>query len=265
VQKDITNFTLMGHSLGGFLSAKYTLKYPTHVKALALISPVGLPSPPTGVDKESDPIELSKRLAIIQAAWAANVTPQGILRVMGPRGRSFVKSIVNRRFRGSENINWTSEEVDIMTDYLYHISAADASGEYAMNSLLAPVYYIDKKPQKEDRKTEFSKKPSPNRSHQEVRVRGGVYAREPLLGDIAEAFGRRSTMIKQIPLLVMFGDKDWLAYEEAHDDVRKLVDRDGVNARLDIIKNSGHHLYLENPSDFFESLHKWENDQCQIK
>lgn len=250
----------MGHSLGGFLSTKYALKYPTHIKALALISPVGLPSPPTGVDEESNPIELSKRLAFIQAAWAANVTPQGILRVMGPRGRNFVKSIVNRRFRGSENINWTSEEVDIMTDYLYHISAADASGEYAMNSLLAPVYYIDKKHQKESRKTEFSK-PSPDGSHQQVRIRGGVYAREPLLKDIAEAFGYRSNTTKPIPLLIMFGDKDWLAYEEAQEDIRKLVDRDGVNVRLDIIKNSGHHLYLENPSDFFDSLNKWENDQ----
>ena len=29
---DITNFTLIGHSFGGYVSAKYTLKHPEHVK-----------------------------------------------------------------------------------------------------------------------------------------------------------------------------------------------------------------------------------------
>jgi cardiolipin-specific phospholipase len=242
----------MGHSLGGFLSAKYTMKYPSHVHSLALISPVGLPCPPQHVDKN---FAIPSRLALIQTAWAANFTPQTILRFMGPRGRKFVKSVVQRRFRGSESVNWNSEEVDIMTDYLYHISAAYPSGEYAMNSLLAPVYYEDNKPPN-DRKSEFSKSPE---SRQSNRIRGGVYAREPLLQDIANTFGVNCKNAKgQIPLLIMFGDKDWLWYEEVQEDVQKLVEKDRVNVKLDIIKNSGHHLYLENPSDFHNSIRSWK-------
>ena len=46
-KKGITNFVLAGHSLGGYLSAKYAIKYPTHLKGLILVSPVGIPSHPS--------------------------------------------------------------------------------------------------------------------------------------------------------------------------------------------------------------------------
>jgi cardiolipin-specific phospholipase len=39
--------TLIGHSLGGYLSAAYTLKYPSRVDRLILISPVGIPPNPS--------------------------------------------------------------------------------------------------------------------------------------------------------------------------------------------------------------------------
>ena len=41
-----TPFVLAGHSMGGFFSMCYTLKYPQHVQKLLLISPVGIPEKP---------------------------------------------------------------------------------------------------------------------------------------------------------------------------------------------------------------------------
>lgn len=38
----ITDFNLVGHSLGGYISAKYTLRYPQYVKKLSLWSPLGV-------------------------------------------------------------------------------------------------------------------------------------------------------------------------------------------------------------------------------
>lgn len=45
-EKNLTSFVLAGHSLGGYLSGRYALKYPTSLTGLVLISPVGVPKPP---------------------------------------------------------------------------------------------------------------------------------------------------------------------------------------------------------------------------
>ena len=38
---DITNFHLIGHSFGGYLSGFYAMKYENHVKKLICLSPAG--------------------------------------------------------------------------------------------------------------------------------------------------------------------------------------------------------------------------------
>ncbi|KAI9867491.1 MAG: hypothetical protein M1813_009050 [Trichoglossum hirsutum] len=52
LQKDIDRFTLLGHSLGGYLAVAYALKYPGHLKKLILASPVGIPEDPYAVSAE---------------------------------------------------------------------------------------------------------------------------------------------------------------------------------------------------------------------
>ena len=47
---NITNFFMCGHSLGGFISTLYTIKYPHHVKKLFLISPIGFSEKPKDFD-----------------------------------------------------------------------------------------------------------------------------------------------------------------------------------------------------------------------
>ena len=39
-------FFLMGHSLGGYISIMYSLRYPVSIKKLILCSPVGVPKCP---------------------------------------------------------------------------------------------------------------------------------------------------------------------------------------------------------------------------
>lgn len=40
--KKIEKFTLMGHSMGGYLAASYSFRYPQHVEKLIMVSPVGV-------------------------------------------------------------------------------------------------------------------------------------------------------------------------------------------------------------------------------
>lgn len=46
VMKKIEKFTLLGHSLGGYMAVAYALKYPGHLNKLILASPVGIPEDP---------------------------------------------------------------------------------------------------------------------------------------------------------------------------------------------------------------------------
>lgn len=52
VQKKIERFTLLGHSLGGYLAVAYALKYPGHLNKLILASPVGIPEDPYAVNAD---------------------------------------------------------------------------------------------------------------------------------------------------------------------------------------------------------------------
>lgn len=46
VKRGIEKFTLLGHSMGGYMAVAYALKYPGHLNKLILASPVGIPEDP---------------------------------------------------------------------------------------------------------------------------------------------------------------------------------------------------------------------------
>ncbi|KAL8651961.1 MAG: hypothetical protein Q9226_004470 [Calogaya cf. arnoldii] len=50
VKRKIDRFTLLGHSLGGYMAVAYALKYPGHLNKLILASPVGIPEDPYAVN-----------------------------------------------------------------------------------------------------------------------------------------------------------------------------------------------------------------------
>ncbi|KAL9122134.1 MAG: hypothetical protein Q9187_001311 [Circinaria calcarea] len=49
IVRKIDRFTLLGHSLGGYMAVAYALKYPGHINKLILASPVGIPEDPYAV------------------------------------------------------------------------------------------------------------------------------------------------------------------------------------------------------------------------
>ena len=60
VKRNIDRFTLLGHSLGGYMSVAYALKYPGHLNKLILASPVGIPEDPYAVNADMpEPTESS--------------------------------------------------------------------------------------------------------------------------------------------------------------------------------------------------------------
>ena len=221
-KEDITDFVLAGHSLGGYLSARYALKYAAdaHVCGLVLISPVGVSSQPLpeSTIRHSD---LSFGLKAISTAWKWNLTPQTLVRAMGPRGRDMVTNVLLRRFGKTR---WGVEEVKLIAEYLYHISVAEGSGEYALNALLQPI----------------------------ASTSGvGVYARDPLTASLGAL---------KVPTLLQFGDHDWL-YPKELPSYLKNWKSFGASIDVDVISRAGHHIYLDNPGGFHESVDRWSESR----
>jgi cardiolipin-specific phospholipase len=138
-KSDIPKMTLIGHSLGGYLSAAYALKYPERVEKLVLVSPVGVPEAPPHIasphlnNSGNASNSTSWLIKVARKLWAWDITPQAIIRTVGPYGPSLVGKYTSARFKYLE-----LEEKDKLRDYLYHISAQKGSGEYALSRLLIP-------------------------------------------------------------------------------------------------------------------------------
>ncbi|KAJ3336834.1 hypothetical protein HDU93_002074 [Gonapodya sp. JEL0774] len=119
----IEKMVLCGHSLGGYLSAAYAMRFPERVSKLILVSPVGVPHLPSDF----------KLPGWVSTLWSWNFTPQGIIRMVGPWGPDLVQRYTDRRFAFLDE----SDAKD-MREYLYHTLALRGSGEYALGSILLP-------------------------------------------------------------------------------------------------------------------------------
>jgi cardiolipin-specific phospholipase len=240
----LEKFILAGHSLGGFLSANYALKYPKAVKGLILISPVGIPRLPPK-DMQADSSEIGWQFRMVRNLWEMDITPQSIVRIMGRRGADMVSNSINARF----NRRWNTEESALLSDYMYHITVAPGEGEYCLNSLLQPIFV--KKPTATAATAGAEKEVSPKApSSTERAYRTSVYARQPLEDSLK---GMTS------PVLMIFGDHDWLRYPTAEETIQQWR-QCGVKAKLEILSNAGHHLYLDNSLDFNRLVADWSSD-----
>ncbi|KNC86272.1 hypothetical protein SARC_01594 [Sphaeroforma arctica JP610] len=75
---NIDKMVLVGHSLGGYLSAAYALKYPQYIEKLVLASPVGIPERPAEVPERIKQLTGMRKLAynVVRMGWDANITAQ---------------------------------------------------------------------------------------------------------------------------------------------------------------------------------------------
>lgn len=277
VKRNIDKFTLLGHSLGGYLAVSYALKYPGHIKKLILASPVGIPENPYAVsealpepgestmqaefteDQEAITKDHKKVPARAKATstpptttppvrrippwlvwlWDANVSPFSIVRLTGPLGPRFVSGWSSRRFN-----HLPTAEAQSLHEYSFTVFRQKGSGEYALPYILAP----------------------------------GAYARNPVVNRIA-GVGRQvisqseGKTIREtgIPVVMMYGENDWMdaaggfAAEQKLSEARELALLQGTEeerkkengqAKVLIVSKAGHHLYLDNADEFNELIKK---------
>lgn len=158
--KKIEKFTLLGHSLGGYMAVAYALKYPGHLNKLVLASPVGIPEDPYAVNADMpDPQESTMVNEFTQdqdettsaqngaqkqppqrpypkwltTLWDANFSPFSFVRWAGPLGPRLVSGWTSRRFS-----HLPAEEAQALHDYSYSLFRQRGSGEYVLAYVLAP-------------------------------------------------------------------------------------------------------------------------------
>ncbi|XP_028334241.1 1-acylglycerol-3-phosphate O-acyltransferase ABHD5 isoform X2 [Physeter macrocephalus] len=103
---------LLGHNLGGFLAAAYSLKYSSRVSHLILVEPWGFPERPDLADEER-PIPIWIRAL---GAALTPFNPLASLRIAGPFGLSLVQ-----RLRPDFKRKYSSMFADdTVTEYIYH-------------------------------------------------------------------------------------------------------------------------------------------------
>ncbi|XP_002987001.2 1-acylglycerol-3-phosphate O-acyltransferase [Selaginella moellendorffii] len=127
--KNLDKFILLGHSFGGYVAARYALKHPEHVQHLILVGPAGF-SP------ESDrfiQFRSTWKGAVANFFWDSNLTPQAIIRSLGPWGPNLVRRYTGARFGTYASGNILNEqESTLLSDYIYHTLAGRASGELCL-------------------------------------------------------------------------------------------------------------------------------------
>jgi len=146
--KDITNFFMCGHSLGGYMATIYAIKYPQHVKKLFLISPVGFSEKPkdfdikrlevvTTLDENGNEIQNKgpPQFAmhyIWPILWDRRITMLDCVRRMG---QTLTFDIISAYV--SEKLNPDNDELkqEVLVEFLFQLSQFPSSTEEVLYDL----------------------------------------------------------------------------------------------------------------------------------
>jgi pimeloyl-ACP methyl ester carboxylesterase len=223
----IDKMVLMGHSMGGYISATYALRYPERVQHLIMVCPAGVGRRP---EDWTLPAQLRNpwtfkgqlyRAAV--AAWNGGLTPGAMIRASGPLGRRIVEGYTRNRFK-RQGHHLTEEEVSAFEKYMYHVVAAPGSGEFALNKILEPFA--------------FPRAPLEDRMHE-----------------------------LKVPVTFIYGSHDWMdpnAAARVCASLENEATRVATNKNKKILAeqdrkvlftpNAGHYPYIDQPGSFLENL-----------
>ncbi len=189
---------------------------------------------PVGVNSPPKNWEDGKNKSIqwklFRLAWNSGVLPFSPIRWAGPWGPTLTKWLVEKRCSYMlPDSTFKKVDIDVVVPYLYHNWALHPSGEKALNAILHP----------------------------------GAYARKPLSQSLTQGQPK-------FPCIFIYGSPKWDWMNSAYGtDLANQLRSAGGRADVYNVPNSGHHIYLDNPSGFshviLKALRKYNHGNGDIE
>ncbi|KAI6004053.1 Alpha/Beta hydrolase protein [Pisolithus albus] len=230
----LDKMTLIGHSLGAYLSVAYALRYPTRVNKLILLSPAGVTRDPNNLTMPSRELtdtgdaassadarpatsastsavnhirneqrtarsRETRTMKLVTYLWEEGWSPFQLVRSTLFWGPMLIGKYSTRRFS-----SLTEDEARDMHEYILNITLAKGSGEYCISHILAPF----------------------------------AHARMPLVDRISAL---------KMPITFAYGEHDWMDPVGGLQSLQQLREAGNHFGRMFVIPSAGHHLYLDNP------------------
>ncbi|KAK3353623.1 Alpha/Beta hydrolase protein [Lasiosphaeria hispida] len=282
--RKIEKFTLMGHSLGGYLAVSYALKYPGRLNKLILASPVGIPEDPWAVNADMpEPGESTMANEFIQDQESiANSKP-----APGGDNNNFMRAR-DKKAAAAANPNSTTPPKRPLPSWLVWLWDANVSpfSIVRMTGPLGPRFVSGWTSRRFNHLPPDEKEALHTYSYSLFRQKGsgeyalpyilapGAFARSPVINRIQDV-GRQvvkpatetEPAVREtgFPIVFMYGDNDWMdvaggfaAEEEVKQRIVKALlngteeekRREGGSAKVVIVSKAGHHLYIDNADEF---------------
>ncbi|KAK4125905.1 alpha/beta-hydrolase [Parathielavia appendiculata] len=295
--RNIDKFTLLGHSLGGYLAVSYALKYPGRLNKLILASPVGIPEDPWAVNAEMpEPGESTLENEFTQDQESiVKGEPAGA-------NAAFVRaSPADKKAAASQPDITTTPPKRPIPNWLVWLWDANVSpfSIVRLAGPLGPRFVSGWTSRRFNHLPPDEKEALHTYSYALFRQKGsgeyvlpyllapGAYARSPVINRIREV-GRQviqpatetTPAIREtgLPVVFLYGENDWMDVAGGYAAEEKLKQRsrevllhgtveekrnENGSAKVVVVRKAGHHLYLDNPEEFNYIIRKEMEDTRQ--
>ncbi|XP_053972044.1 (Lyso)-N-acylphosphatidylethanolamine lipase isoform X2 [Hylaeus anthracinus] len=128
-EMQLEKFVLLGHSMGGFLAASYSIQHPDRIKHLILADPWGFPERPVEpASKQPIPFWVKAIAYVVQP-----LNPLWAVRVAGPFGQWLIEKT---RPDIVKKFSPILDDTTVISQYIHQCNAQTPSGESAFHAMM---------------------------------------------------------------------------------------------------------------------------------